>query len=193
MVVHFLFASLAQFDGLVWACRHGAGPPPPVRRLRFRPALCPAGPCSALRALRSGLLRYAARSSVPLAPPPFLRRPGFRRGSLSSARAARRRVSRPLAVVVGGSFSPPASPSAVWWSLWLGGGGGSPLGACPGACSGLVPRRLPKRRRVRGSRPAAVWSWLSVPAPITPSVPPLYSSRTPAFRRRASSRRRRSA
>ena len=168
------------------ACAACPAAPVPAHPPSRWPVLAPPG--SAL-----GPLRYAARSSVPLAPPPSLRRPGFRRGSLSAAWAARRRVSPAPCGGRRWPVQPPASPSAVWRSLWPGCGGGSPLGGLAWWLLRSGAPAPPQTAAGWGSRPAAVWSGLPFPAPIAPSVLPPYSSRTPVFRRRASSRRRRLA
>lgn len=114
------------------------GPPPPPRW----PVLAPSG--SAL-----GPRRYAARSGPACAGPACAGVPCRRRGPPAGA------SGRPLAVVVGGWFCPPAPPPVVWLSFRLAGAAGPPLGGLawrspwlgaapcspPGGGWGLSPRR----------------------------------------------------
>lgn len=141
--------------GAFFARRPGVGgaslgaPLRPCSGLRRGPRLRPAGPCSPLRGLRSGLggMRPGPARLAPVRP--SLRRPGLRRGPLSAARAARRGVrSAPCGGRRGlvPAPPPPRGPSRAWPGCWR---RGPPSGAWPGACPGLVPPRAP--------HPAAGW------------------------------------
>lgn len=156
--------------GAWWALRPGVGgaalgaPLRPCSGLRRGPRLRPAGPCSPLRGLRSGLggMRRgpvvppirAGRPALfagPSGPWRGLRAPGALLGPLrlSRPRAARRGV--PPAPCGGRrrlvpAPPPPRGPSRARPGRWR---RGPPSGAWPGACPGLVPPRAP--------HPAAGW------------------------------------
>lgn len=146
------------------------------------PAPGPPAPSSAPPwGLRAGLLRFAARSSLPACRRvgrPLLRRPGFRRGPLSAARAARRPVSRPLAVVVGGWFGPPLRPSWSGARFGLPGRRAPPRGPPLVVPGGSVPGLLPARRRSGALAPPPGGPSLLAPAPVprgpaaTPPIQP---------------------
>lgn len=134
-----------------------AAPPPPPRWPVVPPGLGGMGP------------------GRRLAPPPFLRGPGWRRGSLSAPRAPRRAGS---AGPCGGRRRLVRAPRFAfppWWSLRPSGLGGSPLGAWFGGRPGLVPGACsappggwgPWPRRVAPLRAAGVTRAASggVPAP----------------------------
>ena len=150
--------------GAWWALRPGVGgaalgaPLRPCSGLRRGPRLRPAGPCSPLRGLRSGLGGMRPGPVVPpvggpsgplCAAPACAGVPCRRRGPPAGA------FGRPLAVVVGGWFCPPAPPPVVWLSFRLAGAAGPPLGGLawrspwlgaapcspPGGGWGLSPRR----------------------------------------------------
>ena len=140
----------------------------PCSGLRRGPRLRPAGPfgasavCGAVRSSRpSG---RAVRPSLRAPPAPGgasgLRGPFWAPSGCRARAPPAGAFGRPLAVVVGGWFCPPASPPVVWLSFRLAGAAGPPpSGAWPGGCPGLVPPRAPHPAAGGGSRPAAGWSF----------------------------------
>lgn len=167
--------------GAWWALRPGVGgaalgaPLRPCSGLRRGPRLRPAGPCSPLRGLRSGLggMRRgpvvppirAGRPALfagPSGPWRGLRAPGALLGPLrlSRPRAARRGVrSAPCGGRRGLVLPPRFAPGRLALVSACRGGGSPPSGAWPGGCPGLVPPRAPHPAAGGGSRPAAGWSF----------------------------------
>lgn len=161
---------LFLLDGLVWAGRHWGPLSGPVRASAGAPASAPlararpSGVCA-----RASAVCGAVRSSRPSgrAVRPSLRAPpapggaSGLRGPFWAPSGCRARappagaVGRPLAVLVGGWFCPPAPPPVVWLSFRLAGAAGPPLGGLawrspwlgaapcspPGGGWGLSPRR----------------------------------------------------
>lgn len=135
----------------------------PCSGLRRGPRLRPAGPfgasavCGAVRSSRpSG---RAVRPSLRAPPAPGgasgLRGPFWAPSGCRARAPPAGAVGRPLAVLVGGWFCPPAPPPVVWLSFRLAGAAGPPLGGLawrspwlgaapcspPGGGWGLSPRR----------------------------------------------------
>lgn len=173
--------------GAFFARRPGVGgaslgaPLRPCSGLRRGPRLRPAGPCSPLRGLRSGLGRYAARSGPACAGPALFAPPRLAPGSpVGGAGRPPGRPVGPLRWSSGAGARPPAAsgalPCLAWvlaagpplgglaWCLpWLGaapcsppGGGVGPLAPPPGGrhCWPLLlaPEDLERRRRTASRR-----------------------------------------
>ena len=169
----------------------------PCSGLRRGPRLRPAGPCSPLRGLRSGL---GGMRRGPVVPPIRAGRPALFAGPSGPAGASGLRgpcwapsgcrarappagaCRRPLAAVVGGWFLPPrrlGGPPVPG----LGAGGGAPPRG-PGLVLALAWCRpvLPTRRRGGALGPAAGWPSLLAPAPSPRGLGAAAAYRQPPLR-----------